>query len=187
MLHDPIDIAGAEPLFTLPRLRPLPHPDSLPDTAERSYPDPELSGQAPRACAGEPAQNSTLLSVRGNDGAGGGSPGSWPAPAPDILPRSDLLDVRSALYEIAALRLEQIVKWGHTPQKDLAAPVVHLPREARDTLSAIVDDIQFHRGGPAFAEARPRIRKRLLKAGALIAAALDRLDAEPSDPDGVPF
>lgn len=170
MLHDQSRFEDAEPFITLPRLRPLPHPDAAFGTKTH----PELSGPA-LACAGGPAQTRSCPPMRGENGAGAGTPDTPPAPA------LDRATISPALLEIAALRREQIVKWGHTPEKDLAAPVGYLPQEAKSLLAGACDDIQFHRAGPAFAEARPRIRKRLLKAGAMIAAALDRLDAEPDD------
>lgn len=179
MLHDPTSFeppvlplanppADLEPFLTLPRLRALPHPD-------QALPDP----------AGE-----RLRPLSSPTGPGSGDLAGSPLPSPPVSGR-EMLDVRSPLYEIAAplgplaeiaeLRLEQVLKWGHTIEKDLLLPLAHLPREAKETIAAAIDDIQFHRGGPAFAEARPRIRKRLLKAGAFLAAALDRLDAEPDD------
>ncbi len=106
-------------------------------------------------------------SHRGTD-AGAAGP---PAPASATSPLR-------AVEDVLALRGEQIHKFGHTSEKDAALPVDHLPREAKAALAAALDDIQFHRGGIAWDETRPRVRRRLVKAAAMLLAAIDRLDME---------
>lgn len=85
---------------------------------------------------------------------------------------------RQAHEEVLAERHLQIVKWKHTPEKDLDAPADHLPRMARDLCAAALDDLQFNRGPAARRDALPKVRQRLIRAGATILAALDRIDAE---------
>ena len=77
-----------------------------------------------------------------------------------------------ALEDIMSMREEQIVKFGHTPEQDAMLPAHYLPKEARAYLDHAIDELMI---GPEGWEARAR--KRLIRAAALILAAIDRLDA----------
>lgn len=80
----------------------------------------------------------------------------------------------NALESVLQCRLEQIEKWGHTPEKDRERPLRGFLVDIASLAQAAREDHQFHHNDdPA------RIRKRLVKLGALILATLDRIDAEP--------
>ena len=75
-------------------------------------------------------------------------------------------------------RRRQIAQFGHTPQADAALPLKQLPREAARFVSMAVEDCQFQREGWRIAA-----RKHLVRAGAMILAAMDRIEAEPEQED----
>lgn len=79
-----------------------------------------------------------------------------------------------AMEAVLAERMRAILDFGHTPEKDLQLPLVWLPQEARNYL---IDAIDEARRGP---DRRAIARRKLIKAGALLLAAIDRLDAEPA-------
>ncbi|MEJ6008646.1 hypothetical protein [Novosphingobium aquae] len=80
---------------------------------------------------------------------------------------------------IAAERARQVEKFGHSPEADRALPIRHLPLEAQRYLTQAIEDLHFRREGWE----QHAIRK-LAQAGALICAAIDRIEAEqqPGDP-----
>lgn len=78
-----------------------------------------------------------------------------------------------AMEDVMAMREEQILKFGHTPARDALRPVHYLPKQARGYLDHAIDELTI---GPEGWEARAR--KRLIRAAAMILAAIDRLDAD---------
>lgn len=86
----------------------------------------------------------------------------------------------TGIARIAAAREEQQSKWGHTPEADLRLPLGHLPRLAGEKVRFASDDLHFHK--PNW---REQAVKHLAQAGALIAAAIDRIEAE--DQPGAPL
>ncbi|MEZ5688722.1 MAG: hypothetical protein R3E21_08085 [Caenibius sp.] len=78
-----------------------------------------------------------------------------------------------AMEDVMTMREEQIVKFGHTPEQDAMLPAHYLPKQARGYLEHAIDELTI---GPEGWEARAR--KRLIRAAALILAAIDRLDAD---------
>ncbi len=84
------------------------------------------------------------------------------APVPD----SDI----AAIYQILEIRGSQITQRGHTAQADAEAPASYLPRKVREYVDDAIDDIQ--RGKVEQAQ------RKLLKAAALILAAVARLKSE---------
>jgi hypothetical protein len=77
-----------------------------------------------------------------------------------------------------ACRLEQIERWGHTPEKDCAQPVGqflnHALHGTASYAGAALEDHQARLG-------LDRVRVRLVKLGALALAAIDRIDAVLAD------
>ncbi len=82
-----------------------------------------------------------------------------------------------AMEDVLTERMRAIHDFGHTPEKDLQLPLAWLPREARNYLTDAIDEAR--RGSDRHAIAR----RKLLKAGSLLLAAIDRLDAEPAHRD----
>lgn len=83
--------------------------------------------------------------------------------------------METAMARVLAMRMDQIARWGHTPEDDLRLPQVALPEQARVYVIAAIEDLQFagrtHKG-------REKALHNLERAGALILAAIDRLMAE---------
>jgi len=103
----------------------------------------------------------------------GSSPGCTKAPA-SAGPFHGCAGVPvRAMEDVLAERMRVILDFGHTPEKDLQLPLAWLPQEARNYLTDAIDEA--HRGPDRHAIAR----RKLIKAGALLLAAIDRLDAEP--------
>ena len=88
-----------------------------------------------------------------------------------------LIPVRG-LQDVIALRLRQISEFGHTPARDLERPIDALPKAAQVTLAKA--ELQ---GGREYAQfGKPEIARRyLVKACALILAAIDRIDHQPTE------
>lgn len=112
----------------------------------------------------------------GRDGETAGEGGPLPSPAVD-RGAATYLPV-AAMEAVLAERMRQIHDFGHTPQADAELPLKQLPRAAARLLTAAIEDCQFQRG-----DWRKAARKHLARAGAMILAALDRLDAEPPEPE----
>lgn len=82
----------------------------------------------------------------------------------------------AALEDVMHCRLEQIERWGHTPETDRDKPLVAFLVDVRAYATAAREDLQFHdrqddRG-------LPQVRQRLVKLAALTLATIDRIDAE---------
>lgn len=78
-----------------------------------------------------------------------------------------------AVRSVLEVRVEQMVKHGHTAEHDAMLPIGWLPNEARQTILAATDvlcGIQERRDLKVG-------RRRLVKAAAMLLAAIDRLDA----------
>ena len=89
------------------------------------------------------------------------------------LARSDelLLAVQGkAVRAVLEMRIEQMVKHGHTIEGDLDLPLFWLPREARESLCAAGDSLVGAKRNLVLA------RRRIVRAAALCLAAIDVLD-----------
>lgn len=144
-----------------------PRPPFVAASPAAADPDPILTlppfrRASPLAGAAEPAGAAAVC-----------SPASAPAEPP--------FQPSGVLAELAALRAEQVEKWGHTPEKDALLPIEALPKAAAVALTKAASDAT--RGGIDYAQFNKpaQARRYLLKAGALIVAAIIRLDAEPAD------
>lgn len=82
----------------------------------------------------------------------------------------------AAMEAVLAERMRQIHDFGHTPQSDAELPLKQLPRAAQRFLTEAIEDCHFQRG-----DWRKAARKHLVRAGAMILAALDRIEAEPPE------
>lgn len=78
-----------------------------------------------------------------------------------------------AMEDILALRMRQIIDHGHTAERDRDKPIQALPIAAGQEIRGAIDYCQFHRNELA--------RRYLVRAGALILAAIDRLDMEEDE------
>lgn len=162
--HNPFDapIDQAHPL-ELPRLRGAVDctPHSRPDGAsalaggETRNPDCPPGVMAPRAQAGDAAASAALP----------------PLPSVSLLPG---LEAGGSLASVLACRLEQIERWGHTPEKDRERPLQSFLVDLESYAHAAREDLQYREG-------HDRVRKRLVKLAALTLAAIDRVDMEPQD------
>ena len=90
--------------------------------------------------------------------------------AKPVTPVATYVPVR-ALEDMLAVRTDQIFKYGHTAEKDAARALSHFVRDIADATRAIGEDMQFNKGPD-------RMRRRLVKLGALILATIDRIDNE---------
>lgn len=120
-----------------------------------------------------PLQLPPLAGARSNDpGASQGADAVPPAPGfPPVAPAGG-----DSLEAVLVERRRQIEQFGHTPQADAALALAHLPKLARQFAADAIDDVQFQRG-----DWRRNARRHLARAGAMVLAAIDRLDAEPAD------
>ena len=194
MIHNPIELGPI-------KLPPLAGARSIP-------PSGAADGEA-----GHPAGVSSLLSPPGNHstepahlehsretgrttgagGEGGPLPSSpanahssdslIPVPSrvegPSSVERSRDAPVEGrAIEAVLAERTRQIAKFGHTPESDAALPLKQLPREAARFLTAAIEDVQYQRDAW-----RNHARRHLIRAAAMILAAMDRIEAEPRDED----
>jgi hypothetical protein len=78
----------------------------------------------------------------------------------------------TAVRAVLEMRIEQMVKHGHTAAKDDDLPIGWLPREARDYAAIAMHCV----GTTAKDRNLPRARRSLAKTAALCLAAIDRLD-----------
>jgi hypothetical protein len=89
-----------------------------------------------------------------------------------------------AMRAVMEMRVEQIVRHGHTADNDAMLPIGWLPRDAQDTVQAARD---LMIAGPERRDLGTA-RRRLVKAAAILLAAIDRLDgaiaAEPKAKEG---
>jgi hypothetical protein len=89
-----------------------------------------------------------------------------------------------AMRAVMEMRVEQIVRHGHTAENDAMLPIGWLPRDAQDTVQAARD---LMIAGPERRDLGTA-RRRLVKAAAILLAAIDRLDgaiaAEPKAKEG---
>lgn len=76
-----------------------------------------------------------------------------------------------AWQDIARIRIEQITKYGHTPEQDDFHPMSELARSAQDKLAGAKDQLSL--GGWEYLGAA---RKKLVTAAAMIIAQIDRID-----------
>jgi hypothetical protein len=93
------------------------------------------------------------------------------------VPLARAEDLRSAVTSAAVrqvleMRLEQIVKHGHTPERDAELAMRHLPANAR---SMIIDSMDLLEGPHRNLVVAKR---RLAKAAAMLIAAIDRVSVE---------
>jgi len=77
-----------------------------------------------------------------------------------------------AVKAVLEMRIEQMVKHGHTAENDDSLPIGWLPKEARDYAGIALNCI-----GPTASERNlPRALKSLARTAALCLAAYDRID-----------
>lgn len=80
-----------------------------------------------------------------------------------------------ALRDVYKVRCEQVTHKQHSDEKDLEHALGFLPREARSRIDAALENL------PAKGEPDPeRARQYLVIAGAIIFAAIDRIDLMPA-------
>ena len=84
----------------------------------------------------------------------------------------------ASMEAVLAERARQIHHFGHTPEADTALPLKQLPREAARFVNMAIEDCQFQAG-----DWRKAARNHLVRAGAMILAAMDRIEAEPVEED----
>jgi hypothetical protein len=77
-----------------------------------------------------------------------------------------------AVRSLLEMRIEQIIKHGHTAENDDTLPLGWLPKEARECLMMACDNMWGPNRDLAVA------RRRFVRAGAFVLAAIDRLDRE---------
>jgi len=75
----------------------------------------------------------------------------------------------TGLALIEAKRLEQILRWGHTPETDKQLPVAHFVNQIDKAAHSVREDLQFNK--PV-----DHMRRHLVALGALVAAAIDRIE-----------
>lgn len=80
-----------------------------------------------------------------------------------------------AIPDVVARRLEQIAKYGHTPEMDEAEPLHDLPRLCRDRMALIID-LCMGMGDPDKAARLGRARAEIITCAALLLASVDRID-----------
>lgn len=84
------------------------------------------------------------------------------------------LPLSPAALAVLALRQQQVDQFGHTPDADLRAVARHgrpaIAKLARVALSDAIEDMQFNKSPD-------QIRRRLVKAAALLLAAIEAEDA----------
>lgn len=93
------------------------------------------------------------------------------------VPLAKAEDLRAAVTSPAVravleARIEQIVKHGHTSERDACLPLGILPREAKDRLIMGMDCLHGDRRN------LPIARRRFARAAALILAAIEQLDLQ---------
>ena len=72
-----------------------------------------------------------------------------------------------------ALRVQQIERFGHTPESDAATPLRHFAQELQRAAQAFTEDVQFNKP-------TEHMHRHLVKLGALALAAIDRVALEQS-------
>lgn len=115
----------------------------------------------------------------GPDPAGQGSTPPCPAGSLPIGPfvsseveTPSYIPVRAA-EDMLRVRSDQIFRHGHTPEADLARPLLGFALDLEAMTRAIVDDVHYRKDAA-------RIRRRLIKLGAVAMATVDRLDGDPA-------
>ncbi len=166
MIHDPIEIPVPACPLGGTGAAAAPRPAGLyPGPAEaRAAAQPLPSGRTTGAAEQAPTCSAAKLSAHPEE------------------PRSGVSKDPSTYVPVAALeavlaeRMRQIHTFGHTPQADAELPLKQLPRAAQRFLTAAIEDCQFQRG-----DWRKAARKHLIRAAAMILAAIDRVEAEPEE------
>ena len=77
-----------------------------------------------------------------------------------------------AVRAVLEMRIEQIVKHGHSAEADSGLPLRHLPANARSMIIDCMDLLEGPRRNWVVA------RRRLAKAAAMLIAGIERLDSE---------
>lgn len=100
------------------------------------------------------------------------APFSAGAFAPDELAAfvADLLE-ETALREVLQARLDQVLVYGHTAERDAAMPVGYFVREVHRRVIELEEDVQFRCGSAI-------MRRHAVKLAALSLALLQRIDLE---------
>lgn len=76
-----------------------------------------------------------------------------------------------SVASVIACRLEQVERWGHTPESDRDKPIGAFLVDVESYARAAREDHQYREG-------LARVRKRLVKLAALALATIDRIDLE---------
>ena len=180
MIHDHI-ILSAHPELVEGRLQ-------IPPLAGARCNAPQQNTISQGKDAGHPAGASPLLTPPGNHSAipsGRATGAAVEGPIPPSTAANPAVYAEpvewvpvASMEAVLAERIRQIARFGHTPESDAALPLRQLPREAARFLNAAIEDVQFHREGW-----RQHARRHLIRAAAMILAAMDRIEAEPEQPD----
>jgi hypothetical protein len=102
------------------------------------------------------------------------------APLPEIPSPAPLdLVATKGLADVMARRLEQWLKFGHSPEADAQLPVHFFARELHAMVGAVLEDSR--RGGRLAI-----MRKHAVTLAAFAIATVDRIDAEPPEEE-IPF
>jgi hypothetical protein len=122
-----------------------------------------------------PRRHAPHAARTGSGGAGGDGNHKTAHPEPVEGPVS--ASTLRIAAELIALRQRQIEHFGHTAEADRARPMAALPIAASQALAKIHTEL---RGGIDYAQFhKPELARRyLVKAAALILAAIERIDAE---------
>jgi hypothetical protein len=95
----------------------------------------------------------------------------------DLSPAQQATLVRvmrgEALCVVNKIRIEQIVKHGHSDEADQNEPVSRLPKAARDTINAVLEDLMMPKE-----TGLPLAYKHMAKAAAMLLAGMDRIAPE---------
>jgi hypothetical protein len=98
-------------------------------------------------------------------------------PELDLSPAQQATLVRvmqgEALCLVNKIRIEQIVKHGHSDEADQNEPVSHLPKAARDMITAVLEDLRIPKETGV-----PLAYKHMAKAAAMLLAGMDRIAPE---------
>lgn len=84
--------------------------------------------------------------------------------------------ISQGLAETIAKRVEQIVRFGHTPELDAKLPIHFFAVELATMAQMVRDDSQF-------ARPLPQMRRHAAKLAAFACALIDRIDLEGEEKD----
>jgi hypothetical protein len=97
--------------------------------------------------------------------------GAMPAAVRKVARPSEPGTLWAAMAALAAERRRQVEQLGHSREADDAAPLYHLVRLIRSDAVGAIESVQFNKG-------KPLLRRRLVRLGALVLAAIEKIDRE---------